>query len=1031
MESKNSPGRYRNVSKSLLAQTIDFLPDPTFAIDLSGKVLVWNRAMEAITQVKAEDIVGRGDYAYSIPFYGERRPILIDMVFQDNAGIEKKYSYIQRKGDSLYAAEAVGLLSKRFLLGKAGPIYGNDGLMIGAIESIQDITERKLAEEALKKSEGVFRVLFNQSYHFIGLMNIDGTIIKANSTALEFAGVKESDVVGSPFWETPWWTHSEKERKRLRNAVLKAAHGDFVRFESNHLDAEEHLHIIDFSIKPVRDENNNVVLLIPEGRDITERKHAEDVLTASEARYRKLYESMMDAFVCVDMDGRITEFNEVYYKMLGYEPAELRKLTYFDITPENWHAIEAEIIEKQAMARGYTDLYEKRYRRKDGTVFPIEITTYLIRDDQGNPNGLWGIIRDITDRKRAEETLRKSEELYTSLVNTIPDIIVRTDLSGRILFVNDYALEISGYGREEIEGQNMLMFISPEDWDRVTKNAVLMMDGRLVPQEYQLVMKDGRKLPFEINGDALRNEDGTPYGLVNVCRDISERKQAEEKFSTVFMMAPDGISITRMRDGLILDINLGFQKISGWERSELLGRSALDTNIWIDPADRALLVEELQTGRDVLQREFHFRRKDCSLGIGIYSARSIQIAGESYILFVMRDITDRRRLEEERQKLEQQLIQSQKMESLGTLAGGIAHDFNNILTPIIGFAELVIDDFSKGSLTHAHLSEILTAANRASDLVSQILTFSRKSETVYSPLAIRTIIKESLKLLRSVIPSTIEIRHDLAESGLVMSNPTQIHQVIMNLCTNASQAMGEEGGVMEVSLHKVNLDQETATSLDINPGAYLRLMVSDTGHGIPPEIMERIFEPYFTTKEVGHGTGLGLSVVHGIVKSHRGTIICRSVLKEGTTFEVYLPEIESEKKVEGQFEKESIPTGTERILFIDDEAALTRLAEDMLKKLGYKVTTKTNSVEAFDLFKERPHEFDLVITDMTMPGLTGDRLAQKTMEIRPDIPVILCSGYSEHISEEKAKAIGIREFVMKPLGTKKFAETIRTVLDAR
>ncbi len=396
---------------------------------------------------------------------------------------------------------------------------------------------------------------------------------------------------------------------------------------------------------------------------------------------------------------------------------------------------------------------------------------------------------------------------------------------------------------------------------------------------------------------------------------------------------------------------------------------------------------------------------------------------------VSRDINQRKQVEEEKKKLEIQLTQAQKMEAIGTLAGGIAHDFNNILSAIMGYSELAIADISDTARAKSDLDQVLKASNRAKDLVSQILTFSRKTEATYSPLDLHPLIKESLKMLRSVIPTTIEIRQDLIESGLAMSDPTQIHQMMMNLCTNAAHAMDETGGVMTVSLKKVNFDFRAARDLDLSPGPYLMLTVSDTGHGMVPEVLERIFEPYYTTKELGRGTGLGLSVVHGIVKSHRGAITCESAPVKGTSFEVYLPEIEFGKEVVESLKEELLPTGTECILFIDDEPDLVEMFEYMLNKLGYDVVTSTNSSEALKLFEQSPDKFDLVISDMTMPGMTGDKLAHKILEIRHDIPFILCTGYSEHISEKEAKRIGIRMLFMKPIEMKKLALTIRKVLD--
>jgi PAS domain S-box-containing protein len=400
------------------------------------------------------------------------------------------------------------------------------------------------------------------------------------------------------------------------------------------------------------------------------------------------------------------------------------------------------------------------------------------------------------------------------------------------------------------------------------------------------------------------------------------------------------------------------------------------------------------------------------------------------VITIIRDITERKRSEEEKKRLEDQLGQAQKIESIGTLAGGIAHDFNNILSAIIGYAELAINDVSDPAKVKREVKEVLKAGERAKDLVRQILTFSRKAETKYSPIALNKTIRDSIKMMRSVLPTTIEIRQDLIDYGVVMADPTQIHQVMMNLCTNAAHAMDKSGGMLGVKLEKVTIDGDSKSlELNLSEGPYLKLSVSDTGHGMTPDVMARIFDPYFTTKEMERGTGLGLAVVHGIIHSHGGAITCRSTPGKGTTFDIYLPELLSEEEVVKPLEDKPLPTGTERILFIDDEPALVKLADRMLKRLGYHVVTQTSSVDALSLFKKDPYKYDLVITDMTMPGMTGDKLAQKILEIRHDILIILSTGFSEHISEERAKMLGIREFIMKPLETRLLAETIRKVLD--
>jgi CheY-like chemotaxis protein len=330
-----------------------------------------------------------------------------------------------------------------------------------------------------------------------------------------------------------------------------------------------------------------------------------------------------------------------------------------------------------------------------------------------------------------------------------------------------------------------------------------------------------------------------------------------------------------------------------------------------------------------------------------------------------------------------------------------------------------------------HLAEVLKSSKRARDLVSQILSFSRQGEKKYTPVMLSFAIKETIKMLRSIIPTNIEIRQNLMAAGLAMADPIQIHQMMMNLGSNAVQAMGERGGVLEVDLHQVIIDEPTAHTLDLTPGSYLRLTVSDTGHGMTPELMSHIFEPYFTTRDVGRGTGLGLSIVHGIVIRHRGAITCRSEPGKGTTFEIYLPEIELGEKEKRSLEETELPRGTERILFVDDEPALGDITKKLLENLGYRVTTTTSSREALNLFVAYPNQFDLVITDMTMPDMTGDRLAQKIIAVRKDVPVILCTGYSDHITEEKVTSIGIKELLMKPLEMKVFAHTIRKILDSR
>ncbi len=397
---------------------------------------------------------------------------------------------------------------------------------------------------------------------------------------------------------------------------------------------------------------------------------------------------------------------------------------------------------------------------------------------------------------------------------------------------------------------------------------------------------------------------------------------------------------------------------------------------------------------------------------------------------IFRDMTTYKQALHEKEVATEQMRAAQKMEAIGTLAGGIAHDFNNILTAIIGYAELVKLDVIENPRALENLKEVLQAGNRAKELVDQILAFSRQTESERIPVKPLVIIKEALKLLRASLPSTIEVRQDISADETVLADPTQIHQIIMNLCTNALHAMDAKRGVLQVSLSGADLPEAgMASPADLMPGPYLKLSVKDTGHGIPPEIMSKIFNPYFTTKDTDKGTGLGLAIVHGIVKDHGGALTVKSEPAKGSTFDLYLPVITTGEETVAAEDNESIPTGNERILFVDDEPGVVNLGQKMLERLGYRVRIRTSSIEALELFKKQPEMFDMVITDTTMPQMTGDVLAQELLKIRPDIPIILCSGFSARITDKKTSEMGIRAFVMKPFVMRDFAKTIRAVLD--
>ncbi|MGM0576205.1 MAG: ATP-binding protein [Myxococcota bacterium] len=383
--------------------------------------------------------------------------------------------------------------------------------------------------------------------------------------------------------------------------------------------------------------------------------------------------------------------------------------------------------------------------------------------------------------------------------------------------------------------------------------------------------------------------------------------------------------------------------------------------------------------------------------------------------------------ESQRNQLETRRLLSQKLEALGTLAGGIAHDFNNVLTAIVGYAEITRDILESEGLSVREIDEVIRGSQRARELVSQILSFSHDRSHGREYIELRKVVRESVRMARAAMPSTIEIVERIESTATVLAQPTEMHQVLLNLVTNAEHAMRSEGGVLEIGLEDLEVASDAPPPLE--PGPHAVLSVRDTGAGMADEVLERLFEPFFTTKGVGEGTGMGLAVVHGVVRSHRGAITVTSEVGEGTTFRVWLPHAERPEEPRPAQRPRPVVGGDERILFVDDEPTLVRLWKERLSRLGYDVSVCTSSVDALELFRATPHRFDLVISDQTMPLMTGDSLARQILRLRPELPVILYTGFSHAITAEQARAMGIREFLMKPLDLEEMAAAIRRVLD--
>ncbi|MBF0398564.1 MAG: PAS domain S-box protein [Desulfobacterales bacterium] len=768
----------------------------------------------------------------------------------------------------------------------------------------------------------------------------------------------------------------------------------------------------------------------------------EDERSQIEQMLEKTFASLDEVILITEPITRmIIDCNEAIDRIFGYTKQEVigKNTSFLHVDQNHYEEFGKELF--SSLDKKGIFYFNFEMKRKNGTIFPSEHVVTEIIDESKNRKWIVSVVRDISSRKESEQKIIESEKRLNRILENLPAGVIY--IEGDNISMNKTAETLTGYSRFELKTlDDLFKSLYPRREHEVRR--IYEADkviGFREKRDILITCKNGQLRHIEFSRITLEEEEIWVFNDINKRKKMEEAiTESEERYRSLIEASPNAIVLIDL-DGNFIAANYQCALLYGYNNLGEMFQNRLNFFDLILSTDRKMAKENINSilEKGVLKNiEYNMIKKDLThfpSEVSMSIVKSTNGIPET-ITGIIRDITDKRKAEEERLKLEAQFRHVQKMEAIGTLAGGIAHDFNNILSIITGYTELSIEHLAKGNAIKDHLMQINKATQRAKELINQILTFSRKTEKERQEIRVSLIVKETLKLLRASLPSTIKIRQDIqANFSLVLAETTQLHQVIMNLCTNASHAMREDGGTLTVSLIDLDIKDSDINSgtRDLSPGPYIRLTVSDTGHGMDKATMERIFDPFFTTKKQGEGTGMGLSVVHGIVKSCEGMVIVQSEPKKGSTFHVYLPKVEGKVKLTSA-PKQPLPQGTERLLFVDDEAPMVDLWKDILQHLGYKVITETSSVKALETFRNAQNseeKFDILITDQTMPNMTGLKLSQEIKNMDPNIPIIICTGYSESVTSETIKNLGIEGFLTKPLSMREVAKMIRELLDKK
>jgi two-component system cell cycle sensor histidine kinase/response regulator CckA len=934
-----------------------------------------------------------------------------------------EYRFLHKDGNYRWVCDDMKLIKDEF------------GSPIEIIGYWTDITERKQAEEKLKESERRFRIIFEGAIDGILLADIEtkkfhtGNMMICTMLGYSLEEIKNLSVTDiHPKEALPFVM--EQFDKLARGEITKTSELPVKRKDGSVFYAE---------ISTVLLKLDGETYLMGSFRDITERKRAEEAVREGEERFRLAFENANTGVCLVDLDGNLLRVNNKMCEIFGYTKEELERMTVNNIAHPEDIDVSPAFIKKTL--RGETDrgTFEKRYFHKKGHTVTCQVSSSLVRDAEGSPLYFISHVHDITERKQAEEALRQSEERYRTILEDIEEGYFEVDLTGRSTFVNDSLCRIHGYPREELLGIDNRRFVDKENAKKAFEafNRVYRTGepGRLF--DYEVIRKDGTKRQVEVFPSLRKDSSGNPIGFRGITRDVTERKQAEELLQkereislSILENAPYGVALID-EGGKYIYINPEFVNTTGYTLQDIPTGKDWFQKVFPDPKDRERMIQLWKEDRskgNMTNKEFGITCKDGSM-------REIEIRStflrDSRAVIVLHDITERKRAEERMESLREQLRQSQKMEAIGRLAGGIAHDFNNLLTIIKGYSQLSLIELKENTPLRENIEHIHTATDRAADLVRQLLAFSRRQILAMRVLDLNTTLANLHNMLRRLIGEDIELTTVLAEDlGRVKTVLGWIEQAIMNLVVNARDAM-PSGGKLTIETGNADLDDAyVGGHVGVKPGRYVVLSVSDTGVGMTPEVRERLFEPFFSTKEKDKGTGLGLSTVYGIVKQSDGDIWVYSEPGKGSTFKIYLPRVE--EPLEQPREKvlgDELLRGNETILLVEDEEEVRKLAVRVLERQGYKVLAARDGDEALIICERHQDPIHLLLTDVVMPGMNGHEVAKRLDSLHPEMKVLYMSGYTDNAIVLHGVLVKGVNYIQKPFTVDALTKKVREVLE--